>query len=158
MQKPCFASKVEVLPASQSKRPRATDLHLRIAVVGVGANVGSARINILCAWTVHFCYYVRTLIANVFFAFAAKLHFICTLSLVPVSARWLQGLLLSTDRAAMRIQCVQIAYYAKIIKNTNIESINGNKTNIPRCIYGHKKIIFLLILVQHFIYFHSPLH
>ena len=74
MQKPRFASKVEVLPAPQSKRPRTTVLHGAVAVVGVGADVGADLISILCAQTVRFCYYMRSLIANVFFAFAAKLH------------------------------------------------------------------------------------
>ena len=54
-----------------------------------------------------------------FFALAAKLHFICILSMAPVSALSMLGLLLSTDRVAMRILCVQIAYYVKTLKITN---------------------------------------
>ena len=105
--------------SAQCKRKRAARLHEAVAVVDVGANAGTALISILCAQTVRFFYCVRTLIANVFFAFAAKLHFICILSVVPVSARWLQDLLLSTDRVKMRILYVQIAYFAQTVKITN---------------------------------------
>ena len=119
MQKLCFASKVEVLRACQSKRHHATVLHRAVAVVDVEANAGAALTNILCTQTAYYCYCVRTLIANVFFAFDARLHFTCILSIVPVWPRWLQGLLLSTDRVKMRILYVQIAYFAKTVKNAN---------------------------------------
>ena len=86
MQKLCFASKVEVLPPRHSKCPRAAPLHAAVANFGVGANAVPALISILCAQTAYYFYCVQTLIANVFVAFAAKLQFICILSMVPVSA------------------------------------------------------------------------
>ena len=91
-------SKVEVLPARQSNRHRAIVMHGTVVGVVNAANAGPALIIIQCAQTIHFCYYVQTLIVNVFVAFAAKLHFTCILSLLLVSPSWLQGLLLSTER------------------------------------------------------------
>ena len=60
MQKQCFVEKVEVLPAHQSTRPEAAPLHGAVAVGGAGANVGAELLSVLCAQTVHFCYYVQT--------------------------------------------------------------------------------------------------
>ena len=54
MQKPCFASKVEDLPASQSKRNRATALHGVVAVVGAGADAVDALMSSLCPKTAHY--------------------------------------------------------------------------------------------------------
>ena len=116
MQKSCFASKVEVLPAHQSSSTRAGLLHEVVAVVSAGANVGAELFIVLCIQTVRFCYYMRTLISNVFFAFAAKLHFICILPIKLVPPCWLQGVLLSSDRIKMQILCLQFPYFAKTVK------------------------------------------
>ena len=66
MQKSCFRSKVEVLRARPSKRS------------------GDV---VLYSQNVHFCYCMRALLLDVFFAFAAKLYFVCifTVYLVPPS-------------------------------------------------------------------------
>ena len=96
--------------SAQRKRTSAARLHGGVVGVVVGAKADLGWMSVLCAQTVCFCYYVQTLIANVFFAFAAKLHFTCILALALESSCWLQGLLLSTDRVRMRIRCVQIAY------------------------------------------------
>ena len=119
MQKLCFASKVEVLPASQSKRRHATVLHGAVVVGGAGANAGAELLSVLCAQTVRFCYCMRTLLANVFLAFAAKLHFVCILPIYLVPPCWLQGVLLSSDRVKMQILCLQFSYFATTVKITN---------------------------------------
>ena len=103
-------SKSESSTSAPEQKFRAAQLHLGVAVVDVGANVGADLLSIQRAQTVHFCCYVQTLIANGFVVFAAKLHFICILAIALESSCWLQGLLLSTDRVKMRISCVQIVY------------------------------------------------
>ena len=75
-------SKVEVLPARQNTLPDAAELHVTLAGGGARTNVGAELLNVLCAQTVCFCYCMQTLLANVFLAFAAKLHFTCILSVL----------------------------------------------------------------------------
>ena len=82
IQKTCFELKVEVLPAHQSKRPAAGLLHGAVVGGGGDANVGAELLNVLCAQTLRFCYCMQTLLANVFLAFAAKVHFTCILSML----------------------------------------------------------------------------
>ena len=113
MQKVMLFSKVEVLPARQKESPRVTDFLWAVAGGCADANVAAELLNVLCAQTIRFCYCMRTMLANVFFAFAAKFHFVCILPMYLVPPSWLQGVLLSSDRIKMQIRSLQFAHIVK---------------------------------------------
>ena len=111
MQKSCFRSKVEVLRARQSNSARATYFHGDVDGGCAGANVSSDAVVVLRPQNVRFCYCMLALLVNVFFAFAAKLHFVCIFTVYPVPPSWLHGVLLSSDGVNMQILCLPFAYF-----------------------------------------------
>ena len=137
MQKPGFFESGGFTSAPELS-PRAAELHVSVDGGGAGANVGADVGVVMCAQTVCFCYCMRTLLANVFFAFAAKLHFVCILPMVLGPPCWLQGVLLSSDRGKMQILCLQFPYVAKTITNTNSISACFSKAT-----YNHAKTVQL---------------
>ena len=76
-----------------------------------GANARSDAVVVLCPQNAHFCYCMPALLVNVFFAFAAKLHFVCIFTVCPVLPTWLHGVLLSSDDVKMQILCLPFAYF-----------------------------------------------
>ena len=82
--KAMFFSKVEVLRASQSKGLRDVEFHVALDGLGAAPNAGPAVGVVLLSQNAHFCYCMRALLVNVFFAFAAKLHFVCIFTVCPV--------------------------------------------------------------------------
>ena len=111
MPKSCFRSKVEVLRARQSKRSGDVEFHVTVAAGGAEPNSGVDAVVVLCAQKDHFCYCMHALPVNVFFAFAAKLHFVCIFTVYLVPPSWLPGALLSSDGVKMQILCLQFAYF-----------------------------------------------
>ena len=116
MQKSCFRSKVEVLRARQINSARATYFHGDVDGGCAEANAVSDAVVVLCLQNVCFCYCMCTLLANMFFAFAAKLHFVCIFINYPVPPSWLHGVLLSSDHVKIQSLCLQFAYFVKTVK------------------------------------------
>ena len=96
---------MEFLRARQSNSLRATVLHVALDGGRAGANAGPNVLIVLCPQDVRFCYCMRALLVNVFFTFAAKLHFVCIFTVYPVPPSWLHGVLLSSDGVKMQIMC-----------------------------------------------------
>ena len=105
MQKSCFRSKVEMLRARQTNLPRDVEFHVALDGGCAGANAKYDAVVVLCPQNVRFCYCMRALLVNMFFAFAAKLHFVCMFTLYPVPPSWLHGVLLSSDHVKMQSLC-----------------------------------------------------
>ena len=110
MQKACFFKSGGSTRAPR-KGPRAAELHETVVVACADANEGSDAVVVLCPQNVRFCYCMRALLVNVFFAFAAKLHFVCIFTVYPVPPSWLHGVLLSSDGVKMQILCLPFAYF-----------------------------------------------
>ena len=96
-------------------RPRAVALVMLSCMALNGGcadpNVGADAVVVLYPQNVRFCYCMPALLVNVFFAFAAKLHFVCIFSVYPVPPTWLHGVLLSSDGVKMQILCLPFAYF-----------------------------------------------
>ena len=91
MQKPCFVSKVEVLPASQRISTCAARVHGVVGVGGEGANADAELLIVFGAQTVRFCYRMRTLLCNVFFGLRSKASFRTHFTNLPRAALLVAG-------------------------------------------------------------------
>ena len=103
----------------QSDLPRATYFHATVIVGCAGANVGSdVVVVVLCLQNVRCYYCMRALLVNVFFAFAAKLHFVCIFTVYLVPPSWLHACSCRRTASKCRFCAYNLLTLAKTVKIT----------------------------------------